>query len=180
MKKIFSIIDRLATWRGFALLLVLYAVVFGTIIMTLSSLTALTGGIGILDFDRGYSVERVREVFDSYGTEGFALYGRIQLLDLLNPAIYSLIFASLIYLLWKIRGHRWIVIFPIAAGLLDYCENLTLFFLSRSYPEISSQLVIISSTLSLIKNVALFGTIIVMLIGLFTWFRGKLNTKTNA
>lgn len=178
MNTILSVIERLANWRGFTILIVLYSVIFGSIIASLTSLTALTGGTGILDFDRGYSEARFREVFDSYGAEGFALYGRIQLLDLLNPAIYSLIFASLIYLLWKVRGHYWIVIFPLAAGVLDYCENLTLFFLSRSYPEISPQLVTISSTLSLIKNVALFGTMIVLLIGVFFWFRGRLNSKT--
>jgi len=180
MTMILSIIDRLATWRGFAILFVLYAAVFGTIIATLSNLTTLTGGIGILDFDRGYSVERVREVFDSYGEEGFALYGRIQLLDLVNPAIYSLIFASLIYLLWRDRGHRWVVVLPLAAGLLDYCENLTLFLLSNSYPEISSQLVTISSALSLIKNIALFGAIIALLIGLFFWVRERFKGHTEA
>ena len=180
MNTILTILDRLANWRGFTILIILYVAVFGTIVATLSRLTALTGGTGILDFDRGYSVERVREVFDSYGAEGFALYGRIQLLDLLNPAIYSLVFASLIYLLWKAPARSWMVNLPLAAGLLDYCENLTLFLLSRSYPEISPQLVTISSTLSLIKNVALFGAIIVLLIGLFIWLRGRLKSKTNA
>ncbi|MFK8035776.1 MAG: hypothetical protein AB8B94_16705 [Hyphomicrobiales bacterium] len=178
MNTTLSILDRLANWRGFTILIILYVAVFGTIIATLSKLTTLTGGIGILDFDRGYSVERVRKVFDSYGAEGFALYGRIQLLDIFNPAIYSLIFACLIYLLWKNKGYRWVVAPPLAAGLLDYCENLTLFLLSRSYPEISPQLVTISSTLSLIKNVALFGTIIVLLIGLFIWFRERFKSKT--
>jgi hypothetical protein len=180
MNTILSVIERLANWRWLTILIVLYSVVFGSIIASLSRLTALTGGTGILDFDRGYSVERVREVFDSYGAEGFALYGRIQLLDLLNPAIYSLIFASLIDLLWRARGHYWSVIFPLAAGLFEYCENLTLFFLSRTYPEISLQLVTISSTLSLIKNVGLFGTITVLVIGVYIWFRGRFNSKNKA
>lgn len=169
MPVILSFVDRLATRRGFAVLIVLYAVVFGAIVITLSRLTELTGGTGILDFDRGYSVERVNEVFDSYGAEGFALYGRIQLLDLLNPAIYSLIFACLIYLLWKNRGYRWGVYLPLAAGLLDYSENLTLFLLVRSYPELPFFLVTISSTLSIVKNIALFGAIAVLLTGIFFW-----------
>lgn len=178
MTTIISFLDRLATRRGFAILVTLYVLVFGTIIVTLTKLTALTGGTGILDFDQGYSVERVRGVFDSYGAEGFALYGRIQLLDLFNPAIYSLIFASLIHLLWKDRGYRWVVVLPLAAGLLDYCENLTLYLLSSSYPEISFQLVTISSALSLIKNVVLSGAIAALLIGLFLWVRERLKNHT--
>lgn len=178
MTTIISFLDRLATRRGFAILVALYVLVFGTIIVTLTKLTALTGGTGILDFDQGYSVERVREVFDSYGVEGFALYGRIQLLDLFNPAIYSLIFASLIHLLWKDQKYRWMVVLPLAAGLLDYCENLTLYLLSSSYPEISFQLVTVSSALSLIKNIILFGAIAALLIGLFLWVRERLKNHT--
>lgn len=166
MNAILSLLERLATWRGFVVLLVLYAIVFGMIIVTLSRLTALTGGIGILDFDRGYSTERVRQVFDSYGEQGFALYGRIQLLDLANPALYSLIFACLIYLLWKNRRAVWVAVLPIAAGVLDYSENLTLFLLARSYPDISPGLVGVSSTLSLVKNAALFASVAVLAIGL--------------
>jgi len=174
MTAILIILDRLANRRGFAVLIVLYAIVFGAIVAALAQLTAITGGIGILDFERGYSLERVREVFDSYGEEGFALLGQIQLLDLLNPAIYSLFFACIVYLLWKDRRQVWVVLFPLAAGFLDYCENLTLFLLSSSYPELSQQLVTVSSSLSLVKNAALFVTVAALLIGLFLWVRERI------
>ena len=177
MAKLITFLDSLANWRGIGILLVLYALVFGAIIVTLIQLTTLTGGTGILDFDRGYTFERVQEVFGSYGEAGFALYGRIQLFDLFNPAIYSLLFASFIYLLWKGRKNIWVVIIPLAAGLLDYAENLALYLLSSSYPELSSQLISFSSTLSIIKNLALFGTIAALLIGLIFWIRQRLSTK---
>ena len=173
MNLILSLLARLATWRGFAVLFVLYGAVFGMILFTLSKLTALTGGTGILDFDQGYTTDRVREVFDSYGDEGFALVGRIQFLDLLNPAIYSLIFACLIYLLWQNRTAIWVVLLPLAAGILDYSENITLFLLTQSYPDLSDGLVGLSSTLSLIKNAALFSAIAALLVGLGLWARDK-------
>lgn len=84
--------------RGFAILVTLYVVVFGTILLMLTKLTAQTGGIGILDFEVCYTTERVAEVFGSYGAGGMTLYARIQLLDVFNPAIYSVLFASLHYL----------------------------------------------------------------------------------
>ena len=179
MSVVLSMLDRIASWRGISVLIVLYAIIFGGIVATLSQLTELSGGTGILDFDRGYSVDRVREVFDSYGENGLVLYRRIQLLDLFNPAIYALLFASIIYWLWKRRATVWVVLLPLAAGLLDYCENLTLLLLSRSYPVLSPQLVAISSTLSLVKNVALFGTIGVLLIGLLLWARARFAQNAN-
>lgn len=179
MAKLITFVDRLANWRGIGILLILYALVFGAIVLTLSQLTTLTGGIGILDFDRGYTLERVQEVFDSYGEAGFALYGLIQLLDLFNPAIYSLLFACFIYLLWKGRKNIWVVLIPLAAGFLDYAENLTLYLLSASYPDLSPQLVSFSSTLSIIKNLVLFGAIAALLIGLIFWIRQRLSTKQN-
>lgn len=177
MTKLITFVDRLANWRGIGILLVSYALVFGAIIATLSQLTTLTGGTGILDFDIGYSLERVQEVFDSYGEAGFALYGRIQLLDLINPAIYSLLFSCFIYILWKSRKYDWFVIIPLVAGLLDYAENLTLYLLSSTYPDLSPQLVLFSSTLSIIKNIALFTTITILVIGLIFYIRQRLLTK---
>ncbi len=179
MTKLITFVDRLSNRRGIGILLVLYASVFGAIVFTLLQLTTLTGGIGILDFDRGYTLERVEETFDSYGEAGFALYSRIQLLDLLNPAIYSVLFACFIYLLWKDRKNIWVVFIPIVAGFLDYAENLTLYLLSSSYPDLSPQLVAFSSTLSIIKNLALFGAIAAFLIGLIFWIRRHLLTKQN-
>ncbi len=166
MKTVLIFLGKMATKRGLAILLTFYAAVFGAILFTLSKLTTLTGGIGILDFDRGYTTERVAEVFGSYGVEGMALYSRIQVLDIFNPAIYSIIFASLLYLLWRTHRAAWVVFLPFLAGGLDYAENVTLFALSRAYPNLPSGLVSASSLLSIVKNVALFASIAALVVGL--------------
>ncbi len=169
MTRILTLIERLANWKGIALLLFLYAAVFGTILFTLGQLSELTGGNSILDFDRGYSHERVHEVLGSYGAEGMALNGRIQFLDLFNPALYSLIAATLTYLLWNGRGPKWLPLVALLGGLGDYLENITLFLLARSYPDISESLVSFSSTLSMLKNVLLAIAILPLLLGLILW-----------
>ena len=179
MTSIFRLIQRMATFRMLAVLFGLYVLVFGAIIITLFQLTELTGGIGILDFDRGYSIERVNEVFSSYGTEGMILFTRIQLLDLLNPAIYSLFLASIIHLLWRDHNIAWASVLPLVAGLLDYMENLTLFLLARNFPDLSIRLVAISSTLSIIKNIALFSAIIALLIGLVLFIVGRFRERSS-
>jgi len=153
-----SIVSNCATWRKITVLIALFALVFGMIAYTLYQLSEVSGGHGILDFDLGYSEERVHEVFASYGEHGLILYGRIQFLDLFNPALYSLIAAATTYALWNGRGPDWLCLFPFLGGLGDYAENLTLFLLSRSYPDIPAGLVSISSSLSFLKNgLLLFG-----------------------
>ncbi len=67
------IIERFSTRPGMAFLLISYVIVFGMILISLAQLSEVTNGYGILDFDIGYSLDRVNEVFGSYGPEGMAL-----------------------------------------------------------------------------------------------------------
>lgn len=161
-----SFIARLATRRGLTVLIIAYLVVFGAILMTLGQLTEVSGGFGILDFDQGYTKQRVTEVFGSYGEQGFSLYRRIQLLDVINPALYSLIASAFTYLLWNGRGVDWLCVIPLLGGLGDYAENATLFFIAKGYPEVSDGLIAVSSTLSLTKNALLIVGMLPLLTGL--------------
>lgn len=180
MKTLISILERSSTKQGLLLLTVLYALVFGLIISTISKLTDITGGIGILDFDQGYTHGRVIEVFSSYGEAGMTLYSRIQLLDLLNPALYSLLISSLVYLLVRHSKVIWLSIIPLLAGLLDYFENLTLYLLVKSYPDISVSLVSFSSALSIIKNIALFSTMAALIAGGIVWIKKRSTAAENS
>lgn len=150
-------------------LIIAYLVVFGTILVTIGQLTEVSGGFGVLDFDQGYTTERVAEVFGSYGEHGFSLYRRIQILDIFNPALYSLIAAVLTYMLWKRRGVDWLSLAPLLGGIGDYAENITLFLLARGYPDVSDGLVSISSALSLIKNGLLVLGLLPLFVGLALW-----------
>jgi len=168
-----SLISRMATKRGIAILLILYAVVFGAILLTLGQLIEISGN-GILDFEQGYSVERVAEVFGSYGEAGMALYSRIQILDLFNPLLYSLVAAVFTFLLWKDRGPTWLYLLPLLGGIGDYAENVTLFWLSRSFPDLPDGLVALSSSLSLVKNGLMIIGMLPLVLGVFLWGLRKL------
>lgn len=166
MTAIAKLIDSLTTPRAILILIALYGAVFGTILFKLGQLTEISGGYGILDFDLGYDMARVHEVLGSYGTEGMKLYGQIQLLDLFNPALYSLIATVLTRLLWRGRGPVGLCLLPLLGGIGDYAENVTLFLMARSYPEISIELVSASSTLSIAKNGLLVLGMLPLLLGL--------------
>lgn len=164
-----ALVSKLATRRWLTVLLVTYAAVFGTILLTLGQLSDVSGGYGILDFERGYSLERVNEILGSYGPEGMSLYSRIQILDVFNPALYSLIAAAFTYLLWRNRGPVWVCLMPLLGGFGDYAENVTLFLIARAFPEVPEGLVQVSSALSLIKNGLLVIGMAPLIIGGVLW-----------
>lgn len=164
-----DLVTRLATRRGLIVLLIAYAIVFGMILWSLNQLSEVSGGYGILDFEPGYSFDRVNEVLGSYGPEGMALYGRIQVLDIFNPALYSLVAATFTYLLWRDRGPDWLCLMPLLGGLGDYVENVTLFMIARAYPELPVGLVQVSSMLSLIKNGLFVIGFAPLIIGVILW-----------
>jgi hypothetical protein len=164
-----ALIKRLASRPGLTALLLAYALVFGLILWTLAQLAEVSGGYGILDFEFGYTPDRVSELLTSYGPKGMALYARIQILDLFNPALYSLIAAVFVLLVWRGRAPGWVCLLPLLAGLGDYAENATLFLMVRAFPDLPTGLVQFSSLLSQIK-IALLGVGMAPLVaGLVAW-----------
>ncbi len=174
MKTLVSLLQRTSSWRGLAVLFFLYAIVFGTIVYTMSELAAVAAGSGILDFEFGYSKQKVMQVLASYGTEGMALYGRIQLLDLFNPALYSLFFASILHLLVRNTQWQWLVVLPMAAGTLDYAENVALYQMASSFPQLDDTVITIGSMLSVIKNLVLYSAIAAFTVAVIMWLRARL------
>lgn len=134
--------------------------VFMGIAFKLTELTTITNGIGILDFEIGYNQEKVMTTFGAYGRDGMEIYMHIQLIDLINPLAYSILFCCIFYRLLRPSKYKILSFLPLSMGLMDYAENLTLYFLSTNFPDISNSLVQMSSFFSVIKNVAILVTIV--------------------
>lgn len=151
MNHLYSLLEQSTTRKGFVLVLVLLALVGGTIGYTVAQIMAVSGQ-GILDFEFGHSVGRINEVLGAYGGEGKALYHRVQLLDLLNPLIYSWFTAMLLHLL--VRGSRWswLVVLALLPGLFDYAENYYLYQFLVTHPEVDAGQVHTANILSLVKQ----------------------------
>lgn len=171
MSFLLSVIDWFARPRRFVVLLGLYGVVFGAILISLSGLQQVSGGHGILDFEIGYDPHRVDAVLGSYPDEGWRLYARIQVLDLLNPALYSLVLAVLTHWVWRGTGREGLALLALVGGLGDYLENATLFAIARAYPQLPEGLIAVSSGLSLLKNGLLALSVLPLLIGLLRRLR---------
>ncbi len=158
MNSVYKMLDRTTSVRGMNILLVALAVVGGCIAYAVGQIQTLSGQ-GILDFETGHTRERVLEILGSYTPEAFQWYARIQLLDLVNPFLYSWLLASVIHLLVKDRRFTWLVIVPLGAGLLDYIENYYLYVCVSSFPDIDAGQVASANQLSLIKRGVLFAGI---------------------
>lgn len=76
---------------------------------------------------------------------------RIQLLDLIDPALYSLILAGMTRLMWRNRLLPALSTLPVTAGLGAYAENAGLALIFASYPDVAPGLVALSSALSWLK-----------------------------
>lgn len=145
--------------------------VFGTAIAFFTIQIVSATGYGILDFEMGHSAERITEILGSYGQEGINSYAYIQVLDVVNPALYSLLTASLIFVCLRDSSWSWTVIFPFLTGLLDYSENVAIYQIVRAFPEIDSNVVWAANLLSLTKNVALLASFGALGYGVWTKFR---------
>ena len=132
------------------------------IALNVLELMRVSGGYGLLDFEFGYDTRRVAEIFDAYGKVGMSLFWRVQLLDLLNPALYALLGAGVIY--WLRQGSRWAWL-ALGAAALDYTENAVLAMLARGLPDVDAGLVGLGNVLSLAKHgaVGLAGGVVVFL-----------------
>ena len=170
MQSAVFLLDRLAKRTPMTILFALSAAVFAAIQYSLAHLAGVSGGYGILDFDVGYGPDRVAEVLGSYGAEGMAIHSRIQMLDLLNPALYALVLACVARILWRGRGPVWLALVPLLAGLGDYLENATLFLIARAFPEVPAGLVAISNWLNLLKYGLLAAAMAVILAGIAARF----------
>ena len=87
-------------------------------------------------------------------------------IDLIHPLIYSLLFASLFFLLYRQTRFHNLLYLPLAMGALDYLENIFLFLMVNSYPNISPTVIQMASLLSVIKNVVQYLTIAAFLVGI--------------
>ena len=174
MQWIVNTLEKTSGRKGLIILGVSSALIFGLIWALIIKLMTLTGGTGILDFEIGYTPEKVQAVLGRYGTEGMALYRKIQWLDLINPVLYGLLMASILYRLYPPQ-ESWsrLVLLPLAAALLDYAENGVLFILATDYPDISTQWVGVGAVLSLLKNAVLFLATMVLLVGAWRWYRQR-------
>ncbi len=169
---VIKILEKTSSKVGLIVLTVIQLILGAFIGATLNKLSKLSGN-GIPDFEVGYTMEKILELFNSYGEQGMKLYNQVHLIDLFNPLIYSLLFASLCYYFFKDTKFEKLSLIPFLAGLFDYVENYFLYRMKVQYPEIGESLVETSNSVSLIKYAVLGITIVTFIFGIYQWLKKK-------
>lgn len=106
-----------------------------------SKLKQITNGVGILDMEPGYSIEKAYSILDSQGTEGRYYYlKRIIPMDFVFPLIYMAFYCSIILFLLKLIHPRnellhLLAFVPVLNTFFDYLENITIIRLLVRYPQ---------------------------------------------
>jgi len=127
--------------------------------ITIPRVMTFSGGMKILDMmPTGYDAVYVNELFTKLGESGRQayLYGQIPF-DLVYPALYGigfcLMLAWLLNRMGKLDGHLiYFCLFPVIAGVFDYCENLGIIAMLQAWPDIPANLVTVTNLFSILKS----------------------------
>ena len=107
----------------------------------------------------GYTHAYAMDLLRAIGPEGRRLYLTRQLpLDFIYPGLFAITYTMMLVWLFSKRYDRhskiFILVFiPALAGLFDYLENIMIILMLRSFPDLSFELVRISSIFSISKSI---------------------------
>jgi len=153
--------------------------------VTIPKVVELSGGMKILDMlPTGYSPEYVNSLMSNLGPEGRHAYLFYQLpLDMVYPALFGLsnclIIAYFLRKLNRLEG-RFISLcyLPLLAGIFDYCENLGIISILKTFPQNPETLSQITNVFSISKSLLTTISLSTIIILLLIWGFRKFFLKT--
>lgn len=153
-------IQRQATGRAVLLFLIPAQMIYFVMLMiTLPEVQQFALDNKLFDLSPGgYSYEHAVRLLSNLGETGRDVYLKQQLpLDFIYPALFAI--SSALLLSWVLvkRHPKESMVFiliwvPIAAGVFDYLENVQIIRMLLNFPEISHQMVRLSSTMTILKS----------------------------
>ena len=136
------------------------AVYFAMLNYSIPELMSASGGLPIFDMSpSGYNYQQAIALMNSLGDEGRSFYISTQLvLDSFYPLLFGLCYFALLQWLMKLiqlNGRAWsfLSFVPFFACAFDYAENVGIWLMLSSYPDLPEALVTISSALTLLKSI---------------------------
>jgi hypothetical protein len=127
--------------------------------VTIPAVESYAEGMAILDmipFGSGY--EYTINLLQNLGDDGRLIYRSVQLpIDMAYPFFFAISYGMLIsYLIRKLDYNHsalsYLPFIPIAAGIFDYLENISIYYLLDGYPNVSVFDVTVSNSMTIIKS----------------------------
>ncbi|KAA3626272.1 MAG: hypothetical protein DWQ02_20525 [Bacteroidetes bacterium] len=130
----------------------------------------------LLDTKFSYGVDEAFDLMQSYGPEARTVYWKMALVvDNPYAVVYSLALMLLLILLFSATVPensllKVLSFVPLLAGLADIAENACLAYMLRSFPDISEDIIKLSSFFTSMKWIFLTGSLILLAWGTFKYF----------
>jgi hypothetical protein len=163
-------------WRISVLFVLTTSVYAIMLTVTIPYLLKCSGGRQILDMiPTGYSSVYVNYLFAFLGEIGRKAYLYNQLpMDMIYPLLfgvtYCLVLAYFVKKLGKIEGNLFYVSYlPLFAAFFDYCENIGIIAMLRTYPNNPDIMAEITSVFSILKSVLSSASFISLIIIVVIW-----------
>lgn len=155
-----AIQSRITGQIVFVLFILTNVVYLAMLNYSIPELMIASDGLPIFDMSpSGYSYQQALMLLSSLGEQGRNFYLSTQLvLDLFYPLLFALCYSSLLQWLIKLiqlKNRAWSVLsfVPFLACAFDYAENVAIWLMLSSYPDLSNTLVTISSGLTVTKSI---------------------------
>ncbi|MFQ5445390.1 MAG: hypothetical protein ACE5FF_00500 [Saprospiraceae bacterium] len=182
MKKI---ILRNINGKKVLLLFILTSLVYGFMLMvTIPKVMSFSDGMKLLDMmPAGYNLEYVNSFFNTLGEKGRDAYLFNQIpVDLIYPFLFGisncLLMAYFLHKLNRLNGPLfYLCLLPLAAGILDYGENVGIITMLTNYPEISDLSVTTANIFTVSKSVVTSAYFVALIITLIALGVNALNRK---
>jgi len=126
-----------------------------TLVLLVVVFPALPIGGEMLDVKAGYTYGEAVAAMESYGDRGRQVYVWASLtLDTLLPFVYVSFLAGFVFRFRPTERLWRLALVPLAAGVLDLCENIQVILMLTLYPDVSAGQVAVASWFTLSKRYA--------------------------
>ena len=135
---------------------VLSATLVALLVLLLAVFPAIPIGGESLDAKAGYTYPEVVVAMEGYGEQGRRVYAWSSgTLDTLLPVVYVSLMAGLVYRFRPTERVWKLAYLPLAAGVLDLCENVLIILMLTWYPDVSASQVAGASFFTVSKGYAI-------------------------
>jgi hypothetical protein len=139
MTRLHRALQARANGKTIAAAALLYAIFAAILNIGGADLERRAGG-PVLDLRQFFTADQAYAVLTAYGEEGRSLYLKLELVDLVYPIVYSVLFALILtYLLKRAlpaeSALQRLSLLPFAALGMDYLENAGIITMCATYPE---------------------------------------------
>ncbi|TFG07889.1 hypothetical protein EU538_08085 [Candidatus Thorarchaeota archaeon] len=173
MQKLGARIDRYSTIRNLVLAIIVAAISIALMgYLTQTLVYDVYGEANMPDTNLGYTYQQIMEAFSTLGSEGLGVWSQVHLLDLVFPLGYGFAMAIAIAMETKIISPdrielRNLAMIPLLGATADYIENALVATQIAAYPDVSSLVVSVASTVTTVKWALIylgFAVVLVLLI----------------